>query len=166
MCRWICVCLRLLQLCMPALSLSINHHYRWQVCLYVCERVCMPCVHTNCRKCSIRCSTGCLIVTASMLRSTQFPRFPRPGTAVNSASTLTHARRTVSGRRWPCAVMRERLINSVDCLRCLHKVARTRLTGRLLYVGGPRGLYSEIWPLQSHLTTRRWQHQFSLTLFL
>lgn len=63
--------------------------------VFVC--VCMPCVHTNSRKCSIRCSTGCLIVTASMLRSTQFPRFPRPGTAVNSASRLTHARRTVSG---------------------------------------------------------------------
>lgn len=136
------------------------------LCVFVCACECTL-RHTDWRNCSLRWSTGCLIVTASVLCSTPFPRFLK-----RDCKTHTQTLCTVSENGWPCTVMRDCLINSAESVHTasIKWLAQCWQAGYCVVVE-PGSLYMTIRPLQSsHFTI--WQHrgqkqhQFTLTLWL
>lgn len=158
MCRWICVCLCLLQLCMPALSRSINHRYRWQVFVRVpCTRTPGPVRATHCGNCRVQCSTGGRVVTASLLGAAQFPRFPWTRHCCRQWRR-THARAHPPAPSLAASdlapVMSARLINSSDCLLCLHKVGRRVVLHVGPFVAVPARKYGT-----RRAAAMRWQQQ-------
>lgn len=104
------------------------------------------CARTHCRNCRVRCSTGGpALLQPLCLVPLSFQGFPRTCDCCRQAAAHTHAR-VMWAAAWRApslawrdlaSVMRERLINSADCLRRLHKVGR-RARG---------GSCSEIWHL-------------------
>lgn len=162
-CECICVCLWLPLLCMPAFQAAHKSSLEMAevvVCVWICVYSNVPSAATVAFY-----STGCLIVTAPMLCSTPFPRFPRPGTAVKH--THLHTRCTVSENGWPCTVMRDWLIKSSERVftqlpkNGLHK-ASTQVPGEpvvFAHCGLCRGAIFTIWRQR-----RQKLHHYVLTL--